>query len=46
MTSIVNVADVERWASAVSGALLTAYGIKQLKERARRAQRSPQLVEH
>jgi uncharacterized membrane protein len=34
MTSIVNVADLERWASAVSGALLTAYGIKQLKERA------------
>jgi uncharacterized membrane protein len=33
MTSAVNVADVERWASAVGGALLTAYGIKQLKER-------------
>ena len=33
MTSTVNVADVERWASAVGGALLTAYGIKQLKER-------------
>ena len=34
MTSTVNVADVERWASAVGGALLAAYGIKQLKERA------------
>jgi uncharacterized membrane protein len=34
MTSTVNVADVERWASAVGGALLTAYGIKQLTERA------------
>jgi uncharacterized membrane protein len=33
MTSTVNVAEVERWASAVGGALLTAYGIKQLKER-------------
>ncbi len=33
MTSTVNVADVERWASALGGALLTAYGIKQLKER-------------
>ena len=33
MTSIVNVADVERWASAVGGAALTAYGIKQLKDR-------------
>jgi uncharacterized membrane protein len=34
MTSTINVADVERWASAVGGALLTAYGVKQLKERA------------
>src|SRR5712691_570966 len=33
MTSTVNVADVERWASALGGAALTAYGIKQLKER-------------
>jgi uncharacterized membrane protein len=33
MTSEVNVAAPERWASALSGAALTAYGIKQLKER-------------
>ena len=33
MTSDVNVADVERWASAIGGAALAAYGIKQLKER-------------
>ena len=33
MTSNVNVADVERWASALGGAALTAYGIKQLKDR-------------
>ena len=33
MTSSVNVANVERWASALGGAALTAYGIKQLKER-------------
>ena len=33
MTSTVNVADVERWASAIGGAALTAYGIKQLKDR-------------
>jgi uncharacterized membrane protein len=33
MTSTVNVADFERWASALGGAALTAYGIKQLKDR-------------
>src|SRR5438128_12301848 len=33
MTSTVNVADVERWASAIGGAALTVYGIKQLKDR-------------
>jgi uncharacterized membrane protein len=33
MNSTVNVADVERWASALGGAALTAYGIKQLRER-------------
>ena len=33
MTSTLNVADVERWASAIGGAALTAYGIKQLKDR-------------
>src|SRR5260370_42117226 len=33
MTSIVNVAEVERWASALGGAALTAYGIKQLQDR-------------
>jgi uncharacterized membrane protein len=33
MNSTVNVADVERWASALGGAALAAYGIKQLKER-------------
>ncbi len=33
MTSSINVADVERWASALGGAALAAYGIKQLKER-------------
>ena len=32
-TPTVNVANVERWASALGGAALTAYGIKQLKER-------------
>jgi len=31
-TPEVNVAAVERWASALSGAALTAYGIKQMKE--------------
>lgn len=29
----VNVAGMERWASAIGGAALTAYGIKQLRER-------------
>jgi uncharacterized membrane protein len=33
MTSTVNVADFERWASALGGAALAAYGIKQLKDR-------------
>ena len=33
MTSTINVAEVERWASAIGGAALTAFGIKQLKER-------------
>src|SRR5690349_3814834 len=33
MTSEVNVAGVERWASALGGAALTAYAIKQLKDR-------------
>jgi uncharacterized membrane protein len=33
MTSSINVADVERWASAIGGAALTAYGIKQLQDR-------------
>ena len=33
MTSAVNVAAAERWASALSGAALTAYAIKQLKDR-------------
>jgi len=33
MTSTVNVADVERWASALGGAALTAYGIKHLKQK-------------
>src|SRR6476660_2956662 len=33
MTSTVNVADVERWASALGGAALTAYGIRHLKEK-------------
>src|SRR5262245_65284 len=33
MTADVNVADAERWASALGGAALTAYGIKRLKER-------------
>ncbi len=33
MTSDVNVADVERWASAIGGAALAAYGIKHLKDR-------------
>src|SRR5690348_5742754 len=33
MTSDVNVADMERWASAISGAALTALAVKQLKER-------------
>src|SRR5262245_19371008 len=35
MTSSVNVAGVERWASALGGAALTAYGIKHLKGRSR-----------
>lgn len=33
MTSGVNVAGAERWASALGGAALTAYAIKQLKDR-------------
>src|SRR6476660_4993230 len=33
MTSTVSVADVERWASALGGAALTAYGLKHLKEK-------------
>jgi uncharacterized membrane protein len=33
MNSSPNVAGVERWASALGGAALAAYGIKQLKER-------------
>ena len=33
MSSAVNVAGVERWASALGGAALTAYALKQLKER-------------
>jgi uncharacterized membrane protein len=33
MTSTVNVAAVERWASALGGAALTAYGIRHLKEK-------------
>jgi uncharacterized membrane protein len=33
MTSTINVAGVERWASAIGGAAITAYGIKQLKDR-------------
>jgi uncharacterized membrane protein len=33
MPSGVNVANVERWASALGGAALTAYAIKQLKDR-------------
>jgi uncharacterized membrane protein len=33
MNSTVNVADMERWASAIGGAALTAFGFKQLKER-------------
>jgi uncharacterized membrane protein len=33
MTSSINVAEAERWASAISGAALTAFGIKQLKDR-------------
>jgi uncharacterized membrane protein len=32
MTSDVNVAEVERWACALGGAALAAYGIKQLKD--------------
>jgi uncharacterized membrane protein len=32
MNAQVNVADAERWASALGGAALTAWGIKQLKE--------------
>ena len=28
-----NVAEVERWASALGGAALAAYGIKQIKDR-------------
>ena len=31
--STVNVAGVERWASALAGAALTAYGVKQLRDR-------------
>ena len=33
MTSSVNTSDVERWASAIGGAALTALGIKQLTDR-------------
>jgi uncharacterized membrane protein len=33
MTSTINVAAVERWASALGGAAITAYGIRQLKDR-------------
>ncbi|HKB10216.1 MAG TPA: SRPBCC family protein [Vicinamibacterales bacterium] len=33
MNSTVNVAEVERWASAIGGAALTAFGLKQLKDR-------------
>jgi len=33
MTSETNVADVERWASALGGAALTAFAVKQLKDR-------------
>ena len=33
MNSTVNMAEVERWASALGGAALTAFGIKQLKDR-------------
>src|SRR3989442_1628277 len=33
MNSTVNVSDVERWASAIGGAALTVFGIKQLKDR-------------
>ena len=33
MTSSINVAEAERWASAIGGAALTALGIKQLKDR-------------
>jgi uncharacterized membrane protein len=33
MNSTVNVAGIERWASALGGAALAAYGIKQLKDR-------------
>src|SRR3954467_12930491 len=33
MTSDINVADVERWASALGGAALTAYGIARLRDR-------------
>jgi uncharacterized membrane protein len=33
MTSTVNVAEAERWASALGGAALAAYGIKQVKDR-------------
>jgi uncharacterized membrane protein len=33
MDSSVNVADVERWASAIGGAALAAFGIKQLKDK-------------
>ena len=32
MTSETNLADVERWAHAIGGAALTAFGLKQLKE--------------
>ena len=33
MTAVTNVAEAERWASALGGAALTAYAIKQLKDR-------------
>ena len=33
MNSTVNVAEVERWASAIGGAALAAFGLKQLKDR-------------
>ena len=40
MSSAVNVAGVERWASAIGGAALTAYAFKQLTK----ARRPPQFL--